>query len=59
MNVIVAMENCAVLTSSWTKTGLRVRDGAGDRRSGASRACISPTAASAVARRPRGGDEQA
>jgi hypothetical protein len=59
VDVVVAMENCVVLTSSWTKTGLRVRDGKGDRRSEASTACISPTAASAVARRPRGGDEQA
>jgi hypothetical protein len=59
VDVVVAMENCAVLTASWTKTGLRVREGKGDRCSGASTACINPTAASAVARRPRGGDEQA
>jgi hypothetical protein len=45
--------------NSWTKTGLRVRDGEGDRRSGVSTACISLAAASMVARRPRGGDEQA
>jgi hypothetical protein len=59
VGVVVAMENYAILTSSWTKTGLRVRDGKGNRRSGASTACISPTVASAVARHPRGGDEQA
>jgi hypothetical protein len=44
--------------NSWTKTGLRVRNGEGDRRSGASTACISPTVASAVARRPGGGGGQ-
>jgi hypothetical protein len=38
------------------KTGLRVRDGEGDRRSGASTACISPVAASTVARHPGGRD---
>jgi hypothetical protein len=59
VDVVITIENCVVLISFWTKTGLRVRDGKGDRRSGASTACISPTAASAVARRPRGGDEQA
>jgi hypothetical protein len=44
--------------NSWTKTGLRVRDGEGDRCSRASTAYISPTAASAVARRPGGGGGQ-
>jgi hypothetical protein len=58
VDVVVAMENCAVLTSSWTKTALRVRDGKDDRHSEASTAYISPTATSAVAQRPRGGDEQ-
>jgi hypothetical protein len=42
-------------TKNWTKTSLRVRDSEGDRRSGASTTCISPTVASAVVRRP-GGD---
>jgi hypothetical protein len=42
----------------WTKTGLRVRDDETDRRSGASTACISLTAASAVARRSGGGGGQ-
>jgi hypothetical protein len=42
----------------WTKTGLRVRDGEADWRSGASTACISLITTSAVTRRPRGGDEQ-
>jgi hypothetical protein len=57
--MVVAMENYAVLTSSWMKTGLRVRYGKGDRPSKASMTCISPTAASAVAWCSRGGDEQA
>jgi hypothetical protein len=41
--------------NSWMKTGLRVRDGKGDRCSGESTAYISLTAASAVARHPGGG----
>jgi hypothetical protein len=47
------------MKNPWTKTGLRVRDGEDDRCSGASTACISLITASAVARRPGGGDEQA
>jgi hypothetical protein len=47
------------MKNPWMKTGLRVRDDEGDRRSGASTAYISLIAASTVARRPRGGDEQA
>jgi hypothetical protein len=74
VDVVVAVEKCVVLTSSWrvdgytellcptvkrktkekmnfwTKTGLRVCNGEGNRRS----ARISPTAASAVARRSGG-----
>jgi hypothetical protein len=38
------------------ETGLRLRDGEGDRHLGASMTCISLTAASAVARCSGGGD---
>jgi hypothetical protein len=45
------------MKNPWTKTGLRVRDGEGDRCSRASTAYIIP--AYAVAQRLRGGDGQA